>query len=107
MNSYKKDKCFVQTIGTIKDAEAISNEEFNKAFAEAEAEPTAEAAEREYWENISYDEAVNAEIRKQYSESAEFAILRQKEEKPEEYAKYYAYCEECKAYVKEKKSIAL
>ena len=65
-----------------------------------------QAAEREYWANISYDDAVNAEIRKQYSESQEFAILRQKEEKPEEYAKYYAYCEECKAYVKEKKSIA-
>lgn len=61
------------------------------------------AAEKEYWLNVSYDEAVNAEIRKQYSESAEFAILRQKDEKPEEYARYYAYCEECKAYVKQKK----
>lgn len=73
----------------------------------AEMEAQQQAAEREYWANIPYDEAVNAEIRKQYSESQEFAILRQKEEKPEEYAKYYAYCEECKAYVKEKKSIAL
>lgn len=73
----------------------------------AEMEAQQQKAEREYWANISYDEAVNAEIRKQYSESAEFAILRQKEEKPEEYAEYYAYCEECKAYVKEKKSIAL
>lgn len=73
----------------------------------AEMEAQLQAAEREYWANISYDEAVNAEIRKQYSDSAEFAILRQKEEKPEEYAKYYAYCEECKAYVKQKKSIAL
>lgn len=65
-------------------------------------EEQAETAEREYWADISYDDAVNAEIRKQYSDSAEFAILRQKEEKPEEYAKYYAYCEQCKAYVKEK-----
>ena len=61
-------------------------------------------AEQEYWTNIPYDEAVNAEIRKKYSESQEFAILRQKDEKPEEYAQYYAYCEECKAYVKEKKT---
>ena len=61
------------------------------------------AAEKEYWLNVSYDEAVNTEIRKQYSDSAEFAILRQKDEKPEEYATYYAYCEECKAYVKQKK----
>ena len=51
---------------------------------------------------MSYDEAVNAEIRKRYSESQEFAILRQKNEKPEEYAEYYAYCEDCKQAVKER-----
>lgn len=56
--------------------------------------------EREYWDRVSYDEAVNAEIRKRYSESQEFALLRQQAEKPEEYGAYYAYCEECKAYVK-------
>lgn len=48
----------------------------------------------------SYDELVNAEIRKRYTASQEFAILRQKDEKPEEYAQYYAYCEQCKATVK-------
>lgn len=50
--------------------------------------------------HLSYDEAVDAEIRKRYSVSQEFAILRQKDEKTEEYAEYYAYCEECKASVK-------
>lgn len=60
-------------------------------------------AERNYWQNIPYDEAVDAEIRKRYSVSQEFAILRQRDEKPEEYATYYAYCEECKAFVKTKK----
>lgn len=59
----------------------------------------------EYWANTPYEDAVDAEIRKKYSVSAEFAILRQKDEKPDEYAEYYAYCEECKALVKEKKSI--
>lgn len=59
-----------------------------------------EATEREYWQSVSYDEAVNAKIREKYTDSQEFAILRQKDEKPEEYATYYAYCEECKAYVK-------
>lgn len=63
-----------------------------------------EAAEKEYWQNIPYDEAVNAKIRERYTESQEFAILRQKDEKPDEYASYYAYCEECKAFVKAKKS---
>jgi head-tail adaptor len=67
----------------------------------------AEQAEREYWLNISYDEAVNAEIRKKYSESQEFAILRQANTKPEEYEIYYNYCEECKAYVKAKQKEVL
>lgn len=63
-----------------------------------------ERAESEYWRNVDYSDAVNDEIRKRYSESQEFAILRQRDEKPEEYAEYYAYCEECKAYVKKQKS---
>lgn len=71
----------------------------------AQQQTQAEQAEREYWTNISYDEAVNAKIRERYSASQEFAILRQKDEKPQEYAEYYAYCEECKEYVKSKKNI--
>lgn len=62
-----------------------------------------EQVEAEYWQKVDYSDAVNAEIRKRYSESQEFAILRQKEDKPDEYAAYFAYCEECKAYVKAKK----
>lgn len=49
---------------------------------------------------IDYAEAVNAEIRKRYTVSAELAILRQRDSKPDEYAEYYAYCEECKEKVK-------
>lgn len=69
----------------------------------AEREAQALETERQYWLSTPYDDAVNAEIRKQYSESQEFAILRQKEEKPQEYQQYFDYCEECKAYVKKKK----
>lgn len=65
----------------------------------------AEQAEREYWSSIPYDEAVNAKIRERYSVSQEFAILRQKDEKPEEYAEYFSYCEECKAFVRSKKEV--
>jgi hypothetical protein len=71
-------------------------EEEIKQMEQATAE-----AEAEYWKYINYDEAVNTEIRKQYSESSEFAILRQKDEKPEEYKTYYDYCEQCKTYAKE------
>ena len=63
-----------------------------------------EAAEREHWQNVLYDEAVNNKIRERYTESQEFAILRQRDEKPDEYADYYSYCEECKAFVKEQKA---
>ena len=50
--------------------------------------------------SVDYSEAVNNAIRERYSVSQEFAILRQKDDKPEEYAEYYAYCEECKANIK-------
>lgn len=43
---------------------------------------------------------IDRRIRQKYTQSAEFAILRQQKEKPEEYAAYYAYCEECKKQVK-------
>ena len=39
-------------------------------------------------------------IREKYSQDAEFAILRQRDTKPEEYAEYNTFCEECKAKVK-------
>ena len=70
----------------------------------AAMEAEQEAAKREYWQSIPYDEAVNAKIRERYTESQEFAILRQRDEKPDEYADYYSYCEECKAFVKEQKA---
>lgn len=68
----------------------------------ANMEAQADEADRQYWLSVSYNTAVNSEIRKKYEASDEFAILRQKDEKPEEYEAYYAYCEECKAYVKQK-----
>ena len=69
----------------------------------AQMQAEAERQEREYWQSVPYDDAVNAKIRERYTESQEFAILRQKDEKPQDYANYYAYCEECKAFVKAKK----
>lgn len=70
----------------------------------AQSEAAAREAEAEYWANVDYDTAVEAEIAKRYTIGQELAIQRQKDEKPEEYQAYYAYCEECKAYVKEKKA---
>ena len=44
-----------------------------------------------------YTEYVDRLIRRKYSVSAELAILRQRDSKPEEFAAYNAYAEECKA----------
>ena len=48
-----------------------------------------------------YGQTVDSLIRKRYSLWDELAILRQRDEKPEEYAAYNAYCEECKKKAKE------
>lgn len=68
----------------------------------AQRKEVAERIESEYWKNTPYDDLVNAEIRKRYSESQEFSILRQKNEKPDEYKVYFDYCEQCKNLVKSK-----
>lgn len=47
-----------------------------------------------------YEQRVSWLIRKKYTQDAEFAILRQRDTKPEEFAEYNAYCEECKTKVK-------
>ena len=47
-----------------------------------------------------YAKRVNKLIRHKYSISAELAILRQRDTKPEEFAAYNAYAEECKARAK-------
>ena len=45
---------------------------------------------------IDYPQLVENKIRTKYSVSAELAILRQRDTKPEEFAEYNAYCEQCK-----------
>jgi len=47
-----------------------------------------------------YEQKVDTLIRQRYSASEEFALLRQKDSKPDEYAEYYAWCEECKRKAK-------
>lgn len=47
-----------------------------------------------------YGNQVNDLIRSRYMLSEELAILRQKDEKPDEYRAYFAFCEECKSKAK-------
>lgn len=49
----------------------------------------------------TYEERVVQLIRERYDLDAELAILRQRDSKPEEFAQYNAYCEQCKAQAKQ------
>lgn len=48
-----------------------------------------------------YPLLVEKYIREKYSISAEFSILRQKDDKPEEFNEYYIYAESCKVRAKQ------
>ena len=62
------------------------------------ADKNRSSSERSYQQAI--DSAIERKIRKRYSVGNELAILRQRDDKPEEFAEYNAYVEECKAAVK-------
>lgn len=47
-----------------------------------------------------YAAEVERMVRMRYSLSDELGLLRQRESKPEEFAEYYAYVEQCKAVAK-------
>ena len=49
----------------------------------------------------TYKELVVQYIRERYDEDDELAILRQRNTKPQEFAEYDAYCEECKQRAKQ------
>lgn len=48
-----------------------------------------------------YGSIIEDKIRKKYSLSAELAILRQRDTKPEEFREYDEYVEACKAEIKQ------
>ena len=52
------------------------------------------------WQEFYESEIVRL-IRQRYNVNQELSILRQRDEKPEEFAEYSRYVEECKAIVKD------
>ena len=56
---------------------------------------------------IEYPQLVENKIRAKYSVSAELAILRQRNSKPEEFAEYNAFCELCKSEAKNELNIGV
>ena len=77
----------------------------------AEIQAQSEQAEREYWANISYEDAVSAEFRKRYSQDKTEAIINNyllDSINPlfaQEMQEMQDYRAECKAYVKSKKAV--
>lgn len=53
-----------------------------------------------YFNQEIYEDKIVAEIRKKYTVNQELAILRQRDTKPEEFAEYNEYVEQCKQEVK-------
>ena len=50
--------------------------------------------------NAIYESMIIQKIRQRYSINQELAVLRQRDEKPAEFAEYNAYVEQCKAEIK-------
>ena len=48
----------------------------------------------------TYEQRMQQSIRERYSVDDELAILRQRDTKPDEFAAYYEYAEQCKAQAK-------
>ena len=57
-------------------------------------------ARKQKQDNDEYENKIVALIRKKYNVNQELAILRQREVKPEEFAEYNEYVEQCKREVK-------
>lgn len=54
-------------------------------------------------EEADYAAEVDRAVRKRYTISAELAILRQRDTKPEEFEEYYSFVEACKIKAREVK----
>lgn len=117
------DKLFLQHHDAVEAKEAVYSTELIKEYPSGGKEykmvlVTPAVEPKEAWDEYEdiqvyipyteeelqaqYENAVNDAIREKYTLSQELAILRQRDTKPEEYAAYNAYCEECKAKAKAK-----
>ena len=69
-------------------------------FEEVDPAEVAQAVD-EAAERAAYEAEVERLIRRRYTVSQELALLRQRESKPEEFAEYDAFAEQCKAEAKQ------
>lgn len=60
-----------------------------------------EQRELDFLKTMTYAELVSYFIREKYTQDDEYALLRQRDTKVEEFATYNDYCEECKVRARE------
>lgn len=89
-----------KTVEEIKETPAIPAKEAYDEYEDIKVYipyTTEQLAERK---QQKYEDRVVELLRKKYSLNQELAILRQRDEKPEEYQSYHDYAEQCKATAK-------
>ena len=111
LQKYKYTRMWVDSRGETHTKEIVDNQIVLNVEGDANCVnvvKTDTTIEYDRWSTISYEALVAKLIHKSYSIDSELAILRQKDEKPEEYQTYYNFAESCKeqarTYIAERES---
>lgn len=89
-----------KTVEEIKETPAIPAKEAYDEYEDIKVYIPYTAEELAERKQQKYEDRVVELLRKKYSLNQELAILRQRNEKPEEYQAYHDYAEQCKATAK-------
>lgn len=89
-----------KTVEEIKETPAIPTKEAYDEYDDIQVYIPYTAEELTKRKQQKYEDRVVELLREEYSLNQELAILRQRDEKPEEYQAYHSYAEQCKAMAK-------
>ena len=89
-----------KTVEEIKETPAIPAKEAYDEYEDIKVYTLYTAEQLAERKQQKYEDRVVELLRKKYSLNQELAILRQRNEKPEEYQAYHDYAEQCKATAK-------
>lgn len=89
-----------KTVEEIKETPAISAKDAYDEYEDIQVYIPYTAEELAERKQQKYEDRVVELLRKKYTLNQELAILRQRNEKPEEYQAYHDYAEQCKATAK-------
>lgn len=97
------DGCFLRRKGSTEDCR--DNRRLTVAAGRVGEWEEVSADSLPAYTEAEYGERVTALIRERYSASAELAVLRQRDTKPQEFADYNAFAEQCKARAREELAV--